>query len=299
MRNWRAGRVPVSGGFLTFHRTGGDGPPLVLSHGLTDNGLCWSRLAAALETKFDVIMLDARGHGGSSRLSAPGACDPGQDIAEAIDGLALRAPIVIGHSVGARATAAYANTPSSRAAKVILEDPPFLPLVEPSAAEVRARKFREHVERFQTMSNAEIIASGRVAHALWHDDEFPAWAAAKRQVDPSASPAYTTPWQAQVHQITAPTLLIHGEAKLGSLVTPAIAAEAAALNSNIQFAAIPDAGHNVRRENFSAYLAALLSFLSATASGPPALASQCQAGRTKDLLGVTGRRGNRLRPCFD
>ena len=35
------GAIPVTGGHLAYHRTGGDKPALVLSHGLTDNGLCW------------------------------------------------------------------------------------------------------------------------------------------------------------------------------------------------------------------------------------------------------------------
>ncbi|MCA6319719.1 alpha/beta fold hydrolase, partial [Phenylobacterium sp.] len=66
--DWIPGEVAVSGGQLAYHRTGGDGPPLVLSHGLTDNGLCWTRLAEALAPDFDIIMLDARGHGASSRV---------------------------------------------------------------------------------------------------------------------------------------------------------------------------------------------------------------------------------------
>jgi pimeloyl-ACP methyl ester carboxylesterase len=258
---WRAGSVPVSGGFLAYHRTEGDGPSLVLSHGLTDNGLCWSRLASALESEFDIIMLDARGHGDSS--SVADTHDPAQDLADAIEGLGLTAPIVIGHSVGARATAAYANTHPDRIAKVILEDPPFLPLANPTALAARARKFQEQVERYRAMSEAEITALGRVTHPTWGEDEFPAWAAAKRQVAPNASPVYRRPWQAEIDRITAPTLLIHGDANLGSLVTPAIAAEALALNGNFRAVSIADAGHNVRRENFPAYLTVVRAFLCA------------------------------------
>jgi len=261
VRSWSAGTVPVSGGLLAYHRTGGDGPPLVLSHGLTDNGLCWSRLATALEGEFDVVMLDARGHGASARISAAERHEPAQDIAEAIEALRLQAPIVMGHSVGARATAAYANAFPARVSKVVLEDPVFLPLAEPAAVEHRAQKFREQVARFQAMSEGEIAAMGRTTSPGWHADEFPAWAAAKRQVDPEAFPTYTTPWQAQIDRISVPTLLIHGEAEFGSLVTPAIAAEAISLNPNIRTASIAGAGHNVRRENFEDYLAALRSFL--------------------------------------
>ena len=97
--------MPVADGQLAYHRTGGEGPPLVLSHGLTDNGLCWTRFAAAMASEFDVIMLDARGHGDSSRMPSSRPHDPGADIAEAINRLGLVSPIVMGHSVGARSTA--------------------------------------------------------------------------------------------------------------------------------------------------------------------------------------------------
>lgn len=261
MTAWQAGTVPVSGGHLAYHRTGGVGPSLVLSHGLTDNGLCWSRLASALEPDFDVVMLDARGHGESSRLFDMEAHDPARDIAEAIEGLGLKMPIVMGHSVGARATAAFANAHPDRVSKVVLEDPPLLPLADPSLAEARRRRFREQVERFRSMTETEIASMGQTMSPGWRADEFPAWTAAKRQVDFAALPDYDTPWQAQIDRIAAPTLLIHGDADLGSLVTPDIAAEARSLNANIQTVRISGAGHNVRRENFPDYLAAVRTFL--------------------------------------
>lgn len=40
MPNWQAGDVNVNGIKIHYHRTGGAKPPLVLAHGITDNGLC-------------------------------------------------------------------------------------------------------------------------------------------------------------------------------------------------------------------------------------------------------------------
>ena len=257
MRSWQTGLVPVSGGRLAFHRTGGDGPPLVLSHGLTDNGLCWTRFAAALAADFDVVMLDARGHGHSSRLTPGEAHDPGRDIAEAIEHLQLAAPIVMGHSVGARASLRCAGLRPDLVSQLILEDPPLLPLIDPAKAADRREAFRRHVERFQLMSVDEIIAKGRADSPLWHPDDFPAWAAAKQQVDPEAMPVYATPWQDEIARVSAPTLLIGGDPAHGSLVTPALAQEARAINPHITVATIPGAGHNVRRENFPDFLAAV------------------------------------------
>ena len=258
---WSVGAAPVSGGDLVYHRTGGSGPALVLSHGLTDNGLCWTRFAAEMAADFDVIMIDARGHGASARMSAEVVTGPARDIGELIASLGLERPIVMGHSVGARATAAYANAYPDKVRQVVLEDPVFLPLIDAEAAAVRRAKFRSQVARFQAMSEADILAMGRKDSPGWHDDDFPAWAAAKRQVDPEAFPHYETPWQAEVDRIAVPTLVVHGEARLGSIITAAIADEARALNPNIRTVEITGAGHNVRRENFADFLAAVRAFL--------------------------------------
>lgn len=261
MTSWQSGSVPVTGGSLAYHRSGGDKPALVLSHGLTDNGLCWTRLARALEADFDVVMLDARGHGASARMSPDTPFAPGRDIAEAIAALELEKPVVMGHSVGGRATAEYAGAYRGLVAKVILEDPAFTPPIDAGRLAARRRRFREHVAGFQARSEAEIVAQGRLDTPSWHDDDFPAWAAAKRQVDPEAFPAYATPWQDHVRAIAAPTLVIHGEATLGSLITPELAAEIRALNPAVRTARIAGAAHNVRRENFDGVLAAVRDFL--------------------------------------
>ena len=62
---WHSGFVESNGIRLHYTRTGGDKPPLVLAHGVTDAGLCWTPLAEALAPEYDAIMVDARGHGRS------------------------------------------------------------------------------------------------------------------------------------------------------------------------------------------------------------------------------------------
>lgn len=265
-RGWQSGTVPVAGGYLAYHRTGGSGPALVLSHGLTDNGLCWSRFAAALADEFDIVMLDARGHGGSTRMPSGDAPGPGEDLAEAVEALGLARPIMIGHSVGARAAAAFAAAHPGRAAMAILEDPPLLSPVNCTEMRERRARFRQHVAGLQLMSAEEIAAYGHEQSPGWHADEFAAWVEGKQQVDPEALPEFTTPWQHDFAAIAAPTLLICGEAERGGMVTPALAAEAAALNANIRAVRIEHAGHNIRRENFEDYLTVVRGFLRAYGS---------------------------------
>ena len=62
-QTWTSDYAVANGIKIHYTRTGGTKPPLVLSHGITDNGLCWTRLAQFLEPDYDVIMYDARGHG--------------------------------------------------------------------------------------------------------------------------------------------------------------------------------------------------------------------------------------------
>lgn len=60
---------------LKFHYLdwGGDGPPLVMLHGLTGHAHTWDHTAAALSARYHVCALDQRGHGDTdwaSRLAA-------------------------------------------------------------------------------------------------------------------------------------------------------------------------------------------------------------------------------------
>ena len=49
MNNWMIGVCEANGINIHYLRTGGYKPPLVLLHGLTGSGACWTPLARALE----------------------------------------------------------------------------------------------------------------------------------------------------------------------------------------------------------------------------------------------------------
>ena len=66
---WSEGDALVQGVRHHYYRTGGDHPPLVLLHGFLEGALQWLRTARALEGEYDVIMVDARGHGLSDRTT--------------------------------------------------------------------------------------------------------------------------------------------------------------------------------------------------------------------------------------
>ena len=63
MSDWQSGDLQVNGLRLHYTRTGGAKPPLILVHGFTDDGSCWTPIAELLARDYDIIMPDARGHG--------------------------------------------------------------------------------------------------------------------------------------------------------------------------------------------------------------------------------------------
>lgn len=255
----QSGRVPVDGGALAYHRTGGGGPPVVLLPGLTDNGLCWRRTAEALAADHDVVMLDARGHGGSSRCRPGRAFEPGADLGQALAGLGLQTPVIVGHSVGGRAAADFAADHPDCVSRLILEDPAFTP--PPADPERRRDRFRAHVAGFRGLTREQVMAQGRAAQPGWDAADLPDWAEAKLQTDPEALPMPVRPWQDAVAALRTPTVILHGEAARGSLMTPELLAEIRALNPAVRAHEIPGAGHNTRRENFAVFLQVLRAAL--------------------------------------
>lgn len=99
--------LPGDGLRLSVQRAG-TGAPLVLLHGYPQTGMAWHRVAPALAARFDVIIPDLRGYGGSD---AP-PDDAGhrtyskrqmaRDVVALLDALGLPSAHVLGHDRGAR-----------------------------------------------------------------------------------------------------------------------------------------------------------------------------------------------------
>jgi pimeloyl-ACP methyl ester carboxylesterase len=90
----------VKGVRLRYY-VGGDGPPLVLVHGLAGAAANWTLVTPALAARHRLLVPDLPGHGGSSPLSAGPTLSP---FADAVFALAEREGMlpaaVVGHSMG-------------------------------------------------------------------------------------------------------------------------------------------------------------------------------------------------------
>ncbi|GAA2748619.1 alpha/beta fold hydrolase [Amnibacterium kyonggiense] len=255
----RAGSVE-----LRVRRTG-SGEPLLLLHGVTDSGACWSRVAADLADGFAVVAADARGHGRSSRIGQGfGVEDQVEDAAAVLRATADGPVAVWGHSMGAATAAALAAAHPELVSRVVLEDPPFSEDGDdgPSLEEVRGGIGRMLAE-VRAAAPADRIRLARASNPDWDAAELPGWVESKLQFDDQVldEPIIGGDWRATAERIEAPVLLVTGDPDRGAIVTPSTAAAFAALHPGTALLRFPGAGHNVHREAYDEVLAAVRDFL--------------------------------------
>jgi pimeloyl-ACP methyl ester carboxylesterase len=263
MTPWTEATAHANGIDVHYLRTGGGGPPVVLLHGLTDNGACWTRLARELEADYDLVMPDARGHG---RSSAPeggySPADRAADVVALIGALGLQRPALIGHSMGGLTAAIVAADAPGLIRGAILEDPAFLP-PESRSPNARAEWAARHAEEL-AMSEEELAARGRADMPRWSPDTFGPWARAKHQTSPRVFAWLDEPpvdVRPIVARIGVPTLLVIGDPARGAIVSAAAGAELQALSPHLRVARLPEAGHCIRYEQPAQFAAVARAFL--------------------------------------
>ncbi|MCU0503571.1 MAG: alpha/beta hydrolase [Anaerolineae bacterium] len=244
-------------------------PSLVLLHGITDSGLCWPRVVKALAPEYDMILPDARGHGLSDKPATGYAPrDHAADVAGLIQGLGLERPILIGHSMGAGVSATVAALYPDLVSALVLEDPPWRTegdeIGTPEEQAARAAEWRKEILGRQAKTGPEVIAQRKREQPKWADEEFIDWIVAKQQVSPEVTQYITAarlPWRDVCARIACPALLITADVADGAIVTPEVAAAAIKLMPQGRAVHIAGAGHNIRREQFAAYMTAVREFL--------------------------------------
>ena len=92
------------------HDVEGEGPLLVLIHGITENRHTWDPLVADLARDHRVLRVDLRGHGESPTAESYGVDELAFDVAALVD----ETPFVIGHSLGGMVATAYGATFANR-----------------------------------------------------------------------------------------------------------------------------------------------------------------------------------------
>lgn len=260
---WTDGWALANGIRIHYWRAPAPGKPaMVLAHGYSDDGRCWTALARELEGRYDLIMPDARGHGLSD---PPQKGDPAdaqvEDLAGLIQELDLDKPILMGHSMGASTAAWLAARHPDLISAVILEDPGLLPRNRGGGAGGDPEQRRREMLEVNNATFDETVARCMKNTPDWGLEECRLWAPSKLLHHPNN--AYRSfggrPAMAELFQkIKLPTLILKADAP------PDVRKRNEAVAKNLahgKIVHIDGAGHNVRREQKHRLLVALNEFL--------------------------------------
>lgn len=261
MTHWNTEICETNGINVHYTRTGGNKPPVILLHGLITNGACWTALARELESEYDVIMPDARGHGKSS---SPDDGYRYEDHANDVDGLikslGLPSPILIGHSMGGMTATVVASRNPKLLRGLILADPTFLsPKVQ---REVYDSNIVEQHRQILNSSLNEVVAKARIRSPHRSLEALESIARARFQTSINAFSVLTPPnpdYMQLVSEIDVPSLLVIGDTD--NVVSPAVAAELQRLNPRFQAEQIREAGHGVHYDQPERFAVVVKSFL--------------------------------------
>lgn len=269
MGTWTEQFVETNGIKFCIHRTGEAGvtkQPVVLLHGITDNGLCWTRVARALETEFDVIMVDQRGHGKSVVARTDFTFELlAEDAAGVIRAMHLERPAIIGgHSMGGQVATLVAAKHPDLVSRVFLEDPAYfmkksLRFLVKLVLPFMKREWRKNGKR----DAAAIERICRQRNPAWVDEDIVPWVAAQQAFGRNMLDGHLgkvdlfVDWLPVFEQVTCPALLLIPSNGIMSLEQ---AKSIAARFGNARIEYIPGAGHSVRREQYDKYMAAVLAF---------------------------------------
>ncbi|HSV50505.1 MAG TPA: alpha/beta fold hydrolase, partial [Burkholderiaceae bacterium] len=135
----------------------GEGPPVVILHGLFGSGRNWMQIANALADSYRVYLPDARNHGASPWADAMSYPEMALDVLALIERERLERPVLIGHSMGGKTAMALALEHPQAVAGVAVID---------IAPEAYADQFSPHVTAMRGLDLASVSSRKEIRDAL-------------------------------------------------------------------------------------------------------------------------------------
>ncbi|MFI6306640.1 isochorismatase family protein [Amycolatopsis thailandensis] len=256
-----------------------DGVPVLVLPGITSPAVTMDFVARRLTDLVRPLVLDVRGRGLSDDAPGYDLASYAADVDAVVDGLGLRDPILLGHSMGARIAARAAATGGRSLRGTVLVDPPLSgPGRGPYPTTLDA--FLGQLDQARRGTDADEVAR---SWPLWprREQELRArWLSSCSRGAIIATHAgfesedFFDDWP----KVPAPAFFLYGG--VSPVVTAAGAAEAVERNPSAEFVEVPDAGHMVfwdrPEEGLSALREALGKLLSS--SGGPRADAACPRG---------------------
>ena len=266
MSEWQRAQVEINQHHISYLRTGGEKPPIILLHGFTEDSSTWDEVAKALAPNYDLIMPDTIGHGESSRLPADGAIDPLQDLTVFIDALGLQKTALLGHSMGAALAAEFTSQNPEKVAVLVLEEVPWFDSASPPEIPQKflAANNPTVIKNLSGSNLQEALSYSQEHHPTWNEAAHNAWAGSKTRFDAEwfkASWKPQTNWQEIAAKITCPTLIISGQAAYGGILSAAVVIKLLKIIPGSEWSNIAGAGHFVHYDKPIPYIETVMEFL--------------------------------------
>jgi pimeloyl-ACP methyl ester carboxylesterase len=224
------------------------------------SGACFTPLARALEAEFDVVMPDARGHGGSSAPDGGYRYDDhASDVVGLLRGLSLSRAVLLGHSMGGMTAAVVASRGGELLRGLILVDPTFLS--PERQREVHTSNVADEHRRALGLSKSRLVREARARHPRRSLEIIELQAEARLKTSVTAFDVLTPPnppYREVVRAIDVPSLLVIGATPV---VTPEMATELRGINPRVRVEQIRDAGHGLPFEQPERLGELVVSFL--------------------------------------
>jgi esterase len=244
----------------------GQGPPLVLLHGLFGSARNWGAVQKALAAEYRVVALDLRNHGAAPHARGMSYAAQAEDVAETLAALGIESAVVLGHSMGGKAAMMLALTRPEMVRRLIIADiapRPYAPALRAVVAAMQAVPLHTGLTRAEAdQALRAAVPEAPIRSFLLQNLRFetapPSWRIGLAEIA-DAMPEIEDFAPPQGARFEGPALAMAGA------LSPYIRAEdhAAfrALFPQISFVSIPRAGHWLHAENPEGFLAALKNFL--------------------------------------
>jgi esterase len=264
---------------LKFHYLdwGGDGPPLVMLHGLSGHAHTWDHTAAAVSDRYHVYALDQRGHGDTEWAPGYGIPPMLGDLLGFLD--ALRIPVVtlMGSSMGGIVAYQFTAAHPERVSRLVVLD------IGPEIAPAGGRQVAAELARRDVFgSEDEAVAHARAANPRPTDESLRHRVAHNLRPLPDGTLTYK--WDRALRDRGAigdglgpaerwaawdssgcPVLLVRGDDS--DILAAQTAERMVAANSRVTLAVVADCGHSITLDRPQGLLDAVGPWLAATGPG--------------------------------
>ncbi len=264
---------------LRFHYLdwGGDGPPLVMLHGLTGHARTWDHTAAALSDRYHVFALDQRGHGDTDWAPGYGIPPMLGDLLAFLDALQLPVVTLMGLSMGGIVGYQFTAAHPERVSRLVVLD------IGPEIAPAGGRRVATDLASSDIfVSEDDAVAQARAANP--RPDEETLRHRVRHNLRPLPDGTFTFKWDTALRDLSAirdgltpgerwaawnsircPVLLVRGDDS--DILAPGTAERMVAGNPNASLAVVGDCGHSITLDRPEGLLAAVSPWLAGGAPG--------------------------------